>query len=97
MMGGWALQRNLSSNYGLTFETQASKDEGLKIKAVDPGSLAFKAGLRPGDAIVQLNRENVATPDEFAEALKKRPEGKDHLILFSRGGMNNFTTMAAAK
>lgn len=98
IMGGPALQRNLSNNYGLTFDAQTPDSEGLTIKSVDPGSLAAKAGLRAGDTIVQVNREDVKTPDDFAAALKKRPEGKeDHLIMYSRGGMNGFTTMQAAK
>jgi len=97
LMGGPMLERNLSDNYGMTFEPTSPDNEGLKIKSVDQGSLAAKAGLRAGDVILQVNRVDVKTPDEFADALKKKPEGKDHLILFMRGGMNNFTTMAPAK
>ncbi len=86
------------AGYGLQFDTDASKDmQGLVVEAVKPDSLAAAAGLRPGDVIVQVNRMDVNSLSELKAALDKRPDEKDHLIMYMRNGMNFFTTMAAAK
>jgi serine protease Do len=86
------------AGYGLQFDTDASKDvQGLVVEAVKPDSLAATAGLRPGDVIVQVNRMDVNSMEDLKAALDKRPEEKDHLIMYMRNGMNFFTTMEASK
>jgi serine protease Do len=69
----------------------------LRVKGVERGGAAAKAGLREGDVILQLNRQEVKTLEEFVAALGKRSKGRDHLVLYSRNGMNNFTTLEAGK
>jgi serine protease Do len=44
---------------------------GAIVTAVDPDSRAFDAGLRPGDVIVELNRQKVAGTRELTDAIRK--------------------------
>jgi len=51
-----------------------SEEDGLLINAVAKESVAAKAGLEPGDIIVQLGRYRVATLDDLASLLDRLPE-----------------------
>jgi S1-C subfamily serine protease len=42
---------------------------GLRVGQVHPGSLAAKAGLRPGDLLLTLNGAAVATPEQLQDRL----------------------------
>lgn len=92
-------RQDAAAKLGLLLEPTAPGDDpaGLQVKGVERGSAAAKAGLREGDVILQLNRQEVKTLEEFVAALGKRSKGRDHLVLYSRNGMNNFTTLEAGK
>lgn len=51
-----------------------SEEDGLLINAVAKDSIAAKAGLEPGDVIVQLGRYRVSTLDDLASLLDRLPE-----------------------
>jgi serine protease Do/serine protease DegQ len=55
---------------GATFEDAS---ESVLIAAVQPGSPAANAGLRPGDVIVAVNRKRVSSASELNEILSKTP------------------------
>jgi hypothetical protein len=58
----------------------------LAVDAVDPGSPAARAGLRPGDSIVQVNDVVPRACAQFARALTAaRDEHKALLLLVRRG------------
>jgi membrane-associated protease RseP (regulator of RpoE activity) len=58
----------------------------LAVDAVDPGSPAARAGLRPGDSIVQVNDVVPRACAQFARALTAaRDEHKALLLLVHRG------------
>ena len=44
--------------------------EGVEVARVDPGSGAARAGLRPGDIILHVNRRPVSNTREFFEIVK---------------------------
>ncbi len=61
-----------------------TEDKGILIVAVDPGSIAGRAGLAKSDVIKQVNRNPISTMASFNEALKKTRE-ENILLLVKRG------------
>jgi Do/DeqQ family serine protease len=60
----------------------ADADRGIVVKTVQPNSPAARAGLRPDDVIISINRKPVETMDEFT----KLTSGKGQLLLQLRRG-----------
>jgi len=52
------------------------KQVGILLTSVVPGSPAALAKLQPGDVIVSVNREDVATAEEFSKLLGEAGSGK---------------------
>ena len=50
-----------------------SQEDGLFVNAVDPDSIAAKAGLKPGDIIFSLGQYPVRTLDDMARLLPYLP------------------------
>jgi serine protease Do len=77
------------------FEVQAINDEiaarlglsgkakGVVVSAVDPDSAAARAGLRPGDVIVEANRVEIGTPMQLKDALASSADSA--VLLVQRG------------
>ncbi|MGD8873991.1 MAG: DegQ family serine endoprotease [Gammaproteobacteria bacterium] len=57
--------------------------DGVSVLEVERGSPAWSAGLRPGDVIVSINQEPIATPNEFRVAAQHHP---NNLLLNIRRG-----------
>jgi serine protease Do/serine protease DegQ len=57
--------------------------EGIEVLAIQQGSSAWSAGLRPGDIIVSVNQQAVASLNDAAQAIRARP---DTLLLNIRRG-----------
>ena len=66
-----AARRSLAAGYG--FEVRQDRDRGsdrgLVVGAVEPGSRAAAAGLRPGMSLLAVNRRRVETLQDLEEAL----------------------------
>jgi Do/DeqQ family serine protease len=60
---------------GASFEALPAADgrAGVLVAEVAPGSPAARAGLRPGDVIVEVNREPVDSPAALIEAARGNP------------------------
>jgi serine protease Do len=61
----------------------AQSDKGLIITSIKRGSLAEKAGLKPGMLVLQINQRALKSIADFQEALKEN-EQKKHIILLIR-------------
>ncbi|HOS96205.1 MAG TPA: DegQ family serine endoprotease [Deltaproteobacteria bacterium] len=68
------LARDQAAHYGYT------REKGVIVTAVEPGSPAAQAGIRKGSLIQEVNRSPVKDSREFKEAV----EGKKTLLLLVR-------------
>ncbi|NTV91984.1 MAG: DegQ family serine endoprotease [Chlorobiaceae bacterium] len=56
------------------------------ITSVDQSSNAFRAGLRPGDVIVSVNKQPITTSAQYSALLSKVKSGDLLFLLVERGG-----------
>jgi serine protease Do len=67
--------------------------KGAIITDVQSGSPAERAGLRPGDVIVEIDRHPVTTADEAVEAMKAGQKGGGHLLRVRGPSGTRFVTV----
>ncbi|RMF87442.1 MAG: DegQ family serine endoprotease [Nitrospirae bacterium] len=65
---------------------ELEEDHGLLITDIDQDGPAWEAGMRRGDVILEVNRQPVATLDDFRKAVAKRKKERPTLFLVKRGG-----------
>ena len=90
-------QSSVGSDLGITVEELAQSDleqlgleNGVLVKGVEAGSPAAESGLRPGDVLVSINRENVESAKQFESMASKLPREKSLPILIQRGDARTF-------
>jgi serine protease Do len=66
---------------------------GAVVVEIEPGSGAARAGLTPGDVIVQVNRHPVGTATEASRELSRVASGSTAFLLVQRGGQETFLTI----
>jgi serine protease Do len=67
--------------------------EGVLVRDVEAGSNAQRAGIGRGDVILQVNRREVATPQEASRALNAVPSGGTAFLLVLSQGQQRFVTV----
>jgi len=72
--------------------------EGVVITDVDTDSAAFGRGLRPGDVIVEVGQEQVATPADVQQKIRRaRDQGRRSvLLLVDRQGDLRFVALGVS-
>ncbi|HSN13688.1 MAG TPA: DegQ family serine endoprotease [Anaeromyxobacteraceae bacterium] len=60
--------------------------EGLVVVDVDEDGPAARAGVRPGDVILEVNRARVKSPADVSKALSSLKDGDMALLRVKRGG-----------
>jgi serine protease Do len=73
-------------------ELPPSLKAGIVVTGVAPGSAAQRAGIAPGDVIVELDRQPVSSVQEFRKAYEK-PGGKNVLLLIYRNGRTSYVVL----
>jgi len=68
--------------------------QGALIADVIPGSPAEEAGLKAGDVILKMNKEEIKNPDDVVELVNKSEVGKKIILRISRDGHKLFVTMS---
>jgi S1-C subfamily serine protease len=66
--------------------------EGVLITSVDPDSDSYRAGLREGDVILEINRERVRSAEEAIEACEASRDGTT-LVNFWRAGSHRYVVV----
>jgi len=91
--GGWGKNEALSGVELSDLDNRARRQfdipfdvRGALITGVEPGSAAAKAGLQPGDVIVEVNRRRVTTADEAREAGRQSANERLLLRIWRDGG-----------
>lgn len=71
-------------------------DAGGLIEAVTAASPAAKAGLRPGDVIVEIDGRDVAIVEDVIAALRRRASGDEVRLEYIRDGQRRRTDVTLA-
>jgi serine protease Do len=79
------LTRDLADRYGLD-----RRLTGVLVTSIDPESGAYRGGLREGDLIRSLNRQNVQDRDDFAGLAGDLQKGDTVLLRIHRDGSGFF-------
>jgi serine protease Do len=88
--------------FGLTVQTltpelaekfKATDSDGVVITDVANDSVASAKGLKPGDVIVQVDRQPTKTAEEFAQAIDKSDPKKGVLLYVKREGAASFVVL----
>jgi serine protease Do len=66
-------------------------DSGVVVTEVDPRSPARAAGVRPGDVLLEVNRQAVSSPEDFDRAASKARDNA--LLLLVREGHTLFVVV----
>ncbi len=74
----------------------AEDGAGLRVTELDPKSAAAETGLRPGDIILEVAGQHVASQDDLGKAMEKA-KGKKVLMLVRTGDSQRFITLPKAK
>ncbi|KRT71280.1 MAG: peptidase S1C, Do [candidate division NC10 bacterium CSP1-5] len=73
------------------------KEGGVLVSSVEPGSPAFRRGLRPGDVILEVDRQPVKSRQDLLAMLEaSRPE-TELLLLVQRGKSSRFIVIPPTK
>jgi serine protease Do len=86
---------------GVRGRTISGRDEdrprGFKVRNVEPGSPAERAGVRPGDQIVSIDEKPIESEESFETALSTRGPGKSmRVVLKNESGSRTVTLTGQA-
>lgn len=77
----------------LAEQLDATPGEGVVVTQVKAGSIAARAGIKPGAVIVQVNRNTVNSAAEFNRVVKNSSSSKQVLLLIRAGGMQHYVVL----
>jgi serine protease Do len=93
----------ITTDLGLTVQTLTpdlaeqfnwSRDEkGVLITGVDPTGAGAEAGLRRGDLIKEIDRQEIETTADYTRILEKTKKGESVLFLIKRGTRTFYITL----
>ena len=87
---------DITAEIASQFHLQA--DKGVVVRHVSPDSPAADAGIQPGDLILEVDHDKVATVKDFlAKAKAAKSGGKSALLLVQRGGTTIYMVIKSGK
>ena len=81
----------------LTKSQRAELGRGVRVDNVDTDSPAHLAGLRPGDIILQINRQDINSVADFRNKAEKLPADRMIPVLVQRRGSDQFLVLKLPK
>jgi serine protease Do len=97
--GGWSFDgENANGAFlGISSVKAEGNTEGAKVKKVEKGSAAEKAGLKEGDLITRVGEVPISDPQDLSDAIHKyKPQDKVSLT-YKREGKEQKTTATLGK
>jgi serine protease Do len=86
----WGLSvANLSSDMARRFQFDRNQ-KGVVVIDIEPDSPASTSNIQPGDIIEEVNRQPVASVEEFEKAMAAAGERETLLLLVRRGSASTF-------
>jgi serine protease Do len=76
----------LSSELRQKLEVPSQVENGVVITGLSPNSAGARAGLRPGDILVKMNKQPLNTPDDVVR-IYKNTKGALATLVWRRGAM----------
>src|ERR1700677_1221190 len=74
-------------------ELKLKEDYGVEISRVEENSPAEKAGVKPGDVVLEYNGQRVEGMEQFGRMVRETPPGREVKLTISRDGKTQ--TLAA--
>lgn len=78
-------------------ELHLKEERGVEVTCVDEGSPAAKAGLKPGDVVLEYNGERVEGGEQFIRLVRETPPGHSAKLLIWRNGGNQTLSATIAQ
>lgn len=88
--------QNLTQEFRERLEVP-DKITGVVVTSVEAGSAADEYGLKPGDVILEINKEATKTVKDFNKAIGEIKKDDGVLLLIYREGMTIFITLSPVK
>ncbi len=73
------------------------EEHGVEITTVEPESPADKAGLKPGDVVLEYNGQRVEGTQQFVRFVRETPPGRTVRLTVFRNGSTQTVTAAVAE
>jgi serine protease Do len=86
-VGGTYLGVNLAEiDANRAKELKLKEDYGVEITRVEENSPAEKAGVKPGDVVLEYNGQRVEGMEQFGRMVRETPPGREVKLTISRNG-----------
>jgi S1-C subfamily serine protease len=83
---------DLASKYGL-----GNNDKGVVVTGVERNGAAFSGGLREGDLIKRVGKDDISNVKDYTNAINKIQPGETALFLVYRRGSSMFIAFTVPK
>ncbi len=85
------------SRLGVSLDETEGDVRGARVRSVEEGSPAEKAGLKEGDVVVRFDGEAVRSASQLARLVRETPAGRSVPIEVTRGGARQTLTATLAE
>jgi serine protease Do len=91
--GKWGMQLH-ELDESITKQFDVKGEQGVVVVGVEPGSPAEEAGIRPGDVIIEVNRQSVDSIGAVKDQIATADDKERLLLLIERQGGKIYVPLA---